>query len=63
MRLLVSPTRKMRFPVTSSAQNAPFGHVEVASPAQNALLRDVKMALPVQNALFRELAVAECAFT
>ena len=30
----------MCFSVTSPAQNAPFGHVEVASPAQNALLRE-----------------------
>ena len=41
MRFLVSPTRKMRFSVTSPAQNAPFGHVEVASLAQNALFRYV----------------------
>ena len=49
MRLLVRPTRKVRFSVTSPAQSAPFGHVEVASPAQTALLR--------------EAAGAECAFT
>ena len=47
-RPLVRPTRKVRFSVTSPAQNAPFGHVAVASL--------------VQNALFREAAGAECAF-
>ena len=41
MRFLVSPTRKMRFSVTSPTQNALFRHVEVASPAQNALFRYV----------------------
>ena len=41
MRFLVSPTRKMRFSVTSPTQNAPFGHVEVASLAQTALFRYV----------------------
>ena len=49
MRLLVRPTRRMRFSVTSPVQNAPFGHVAVASP--------------VQNALLRETAGADCAFT
>ena len=48
MRLLVRPTRKVRFAVTSPVQNAPFGHVEVASP--------------VQSAVFREAVCAECAF-
>ena len=41
MRFLVSPTRKMRFSVTSPTQNALFRYVEVASPAQNALFRYV----------------------
>ena len=40
MRLLVRPTRKVRFSVTSPAQSAPFGHVAVASPAQNAPFRE-----------------------
>ena len=48
MCLLVRPTRKMRFSVTSPVQSAPFGHVAIASPAQNALLR--------------EAVCAECAF-
>ena len=49
VRPLVRPTRKVSFCVTSPAQNAPFGHVEVASP--------------VQNALFRESETPECVFT
>ena len=40
MRLLVRPTRRMRFSVTSPVQNAPFGHVEVASPVQSVLFRE-----------------------
>ena len=49
MHLLVRPTCKVRFSVTSPAQSAPFGHVAVASPAQ--------------SAVFREPAGADCAFT
>ena len=49
MRLLMRPTRRVRFSVTSPVQSAPFGHVEVASPAQTALLR--------------KTTSAECAFT
>ena len=49
MRLLVRPTRKVRFSVMSPVQNAPFGHVAVASL--------------VQTALFRETVGADCAFT
>ena len=48
MRLLVRPTRKVRFSVMSPVQNASFGHVEVASS--------------VQSAVFREVTVAECGF-
>ena len=48
VRPLVRPTRKVRFSVTSPAQNTPFGHVEVASP--------------VQSAVFREGPSPECAF-
>ena len=58
MRFLVSPTRKMRFSVTSPAQNAPFGHVAVASLVQNAPFREAA----VQSAVFREVTVAECGF-
>ena len=49
VRLLVRPTRKVRFSVTSPVQSAPFGHVAVASL--------------VQSAPFGEVAGADCAFT
>ena len=62
-RLLVRPTRKVRFSVTSPVQNAPFGHVAVASPVQNALLREsdtprVRFYVrpSAQNAPLREVA-------
>ena len=40
MRLLVRPTGKMRFSVTSPAQSASFGHVAVASLVQSAPFRE-----------------------
>jgi len=59
----------MRFPVTSPAQNAPFGHVEVASPAQNALLREgdtyrvrLYVSRRVQTALLREMPIKSAVF-
>ena len=35
---------KVRFSVTSPAQNAPFGHVATASPAQSAVFRETAIA-------------------
>lgn len=54
---------RVRFPVTSPIQNAPFGHVAIASPTQSTLFREgntPRMRLSVmcrgQNAVFREAA-------
>ena len=68
MRFLVSPTRKMRFSVTSPTQNALFRHVEVASPAQNALFRYVAAREawdanppPACGALWKVAQLGKCA--